>query len=374
MEKRGCNFYLFVGGRFCLSLIGRGGKQLKKRVIMILVLIICVCSICCMENRQVVASEAEQVIKNDETGIPDKALYQAILEMLDKEADEMFTKEEAEEIELLQARMARGGKDSVASLKGIGYLSNLRKLDLEGNSLKSLDGIEELTKLEALTVDSGLLKSLQGVENMNSLKSLSVIHNELTSLDGIQTLKGLEYLAVGENEITSLKEVKKLENLVGLWALGCNLKKLPDMQKFNHLKFSECEFTGNYLSKKELKNKLPKRFFNGSSDYKKNWVENQIDFQCQNYGVKFITPKKKMVTKDTKAIIGKSYKKARIELFDAKGKKCIKKVMANSKGEFSLNDLNLKKWAGRVLALKVSFRVGDGEYVVVNNIRFKVVL
>ena len=49
-----------------------------------------------------------------------------------------------------------------------------------------------------------------------------------------------------------------------------------------------------------------------------------------------------------------------------------KKVMANSKGEFVLNGLNLKKWAGEVLALKVSFRVGDGECVVVNNIRFKV--
>ena len=340
---------------------------------MILVLLICVCSICCMGNRQVFASEAEQVIKNDETGIPDKVLYQAILEMLDKEADELFTKEEAEEIELLQARMSRGGEDSVASLKGIGYLSNLRKLDLEGNSLKTLEGMEELTKLEALTVDSGLLKSLQGIENMSSLKSLSVIHNELTSLDGIQNLKGLEYLAVGENEITSLKEVKKLEELVGLWALGCKLKKLPDMQKFDDLKFSECEFTGNYLSKKELKNKLPKRFFNGSSDYKKNWAENQIAFQCQNYGVKFIMPQKKMITKDTKAILGKSYKNARIELFDAKGKKCIRRVTANNKGEFTIKSLNLKKWAGKVLALKVSFRVGDGEYIVVNdNIKFTV--
>ena len=39
-----------------------------------------------------------------------------------------------------------------------------------------------------------------------------------------------------------------------------------------------------------------------------------------------------MITKDTKAIIGKSYKKVRIELFDAKGKKCIKRLWQIVKG------------------------------------------
>lgn len=94
---------------------------MKKKLALLLLTIVCICSIHLIRDGNICAADTSDIIKNDETGIPDKVLYQAVLEKLQKDKEESFTKQEAEDIDWLDA------KDGVASLKGIGYLSNLKE-------------------------------------------------------------------------------------------------------------------------------------------------------------------------------------------------------------------------------------------------------
>lgn len=317
-----------------------------------------------MEN--ICTADTSDIIRNNETGIPDKKLYQSILKTLDKGKNRVFTKREAESIDWLQA------KDGVANLKGVGYLRNLKKLDMEGNSLTTLAGVEELSNLESLKVESGRLKSLKGIETLLNLKSLNVIDNKLTNLKGIENLTKLEWLSVGGNKLTNLNEVNKLTNLISIWAVGCNLKKLPDLTEFYKLDTNECDFQDNYLSEKELRNKLPQKFFKSNDDYDKEWVNEQITFQVQNYKVTLTSPTINKITQNTKKITGRTYKNSRIVLYDSTVKTKIRKTITDKKGKFVLSNLNLKKWADKKLVIKISMLCNGKYHPIIKTFTFKV--
>ena len=85
------------------------------------------------------AVPASDVIENNNSGIPDQELYQAVLDALGKKPKQKFTRQEAEKIQALTA-----APHEIKSLKGIKYLKNLKYLDLIGSDLKSLKGIEHL--------------------------------------------------------------------------------------------------------------------------------------------------------------------------------------------------------------------------------------
>jgi len=341
---------------------------MKKKLAILFLTIVCICPIYFIKDGSIYAADTSDIIKNDETGIPDKQLYQAILETLGKDKNSVFTKREAESIDWLQVR------DGVASLKGIGYLCNLKQLDMEGHGLTTLADVEELSNLESLRVDSGRLKTLEGIETMSSLRYLSVIDNKLTNLKGIENMTNLEWLLVSENDLKNLNEVKSLTNLVCLSVWGCNLKQLPDLTEFHKLEVRYCRFNGNYLSEKELRNKLPQRFFDKSSEgYDEEWINGQITLQLQNYKVTLTAPTKNKITKNTKKITGKAYKNSRIILYNTTGKIKIKKTITDKKGKFVLSNLNLKKWAGKKLIIKISLPSPyGGHYPASESFTFKV--
>jgi len=234
---------------------------------------------------------------------------------------------------------------------------------VEKNRLETLAGVEELSKLNMLTVDSGCLKSLEGIESITSLKYLSVVNNNLTSLKGIENITNLEWLAAGENKLTSLNEIENLTNLVSIWILKCNLKELPDLTEFHKLEAKYCEFSKNYLSEKELRGKLPQRFFDESSkDYDKEWVYNQIIAQRCNYKITLTAPTINKITKNTKKITGRAYKNSRIILYDSTERIKIKRTITDKTGKFVLPNLNLKKWAGKKLVIKIALLTSYGQY------------
>ena len=65
---------------------------------------------------------SSDVIENNNSGIPDKELYQSILKKLGKKSNEKFTKQEAESIKSLSVY----GSRKIKSLKGIKYLKELK--------------------------------------------------------------------------------------------------------------------------------------------------------------------------------------------------------------------------------------------------------
>ena len=102
---------------------------------------------------------AGDVIENNNSGIPDKKLYRAILKELGKKPNKKFTKQEAAKLKFLNASYK-----GIKNLKGIKYLKQLKQLDLEANGLKNLKGIQSLTNLTELNISRNSLKNLKQLE------------------------------------------------------------------------------------------------------------------------------------------------------------------------------------------------------------------
>lgn len=404
---------------------------MRKKLFMLFVVFFCVFSI---HAGAVFASD--DVVMNDETGIPDKGLYQWILETLEKKENETFTKQEASAIEWLDTR----GFRPIKSLKGIGCLSNMVQLDLRGHGLINLDGIEELTKLksldlegsrvkslepisklitlESLYIDNINLKSLKGIEGLKNLKSLSASKNKLKNIKEIKALVNLEVLYLDENKLTNIKavsrlkklrilnvrsnglkkasglkdlaeleqldlsdnklidvqEIKYLKNLLQLSLSDNHLKKLPDLK--NLKKLSSISVDRNYFTEKELKSKIPNKFWKN-----KNWRADVVNLQKLNSDITFISPSSaKKITKNTTKITGSisrlpGYTKdIYVQLYNpASSLYREKRWKVGADGKFEINGINLKKWAGQAVSLNVLvYSQKSKDWAIANSIKFTV--
>lgn len=386
--------------------------------------IICLCIL-------VIPSVATQaagsdIIKNDESGIPDEALYKGILKEMGKKSNETFTRQEAEALMELDVR------NNVKTLKGIGNLSQLERLEIQGNDLTSLEGVESLyhltslsvpynkiksleplknlTSLQYLTVELNQLKSLKGIENLTNLVSLnaagnkisslkplanltklttlSVYNNNLKSLNGIEKLTNLSTLEAGGNKLTSVKGIEKLINLITLDVGGNKLtsvngikrlknlenldislnkiKKLPNLKNFKKVTWSSLSLNlrNNRLTEKEIRRKLPARFFKKGKG-RKQWLEEQIRFQNMDCSVKLIKPSSiKKITKNTKRIVGRVKEGTYVGLQCLSMGTSIKPVKVDENGVFVFDNLNLKRWAGSRVQFRLYMMDDDGKDLV----------
>lgn len=387
-------------------------------------LIVCLCMLA-MPSVTVRAAESD-IIRNDESGIPDEALYKGILKRLGKKSNETFTRQEAESLEELDV----GG--DIRSLKGIGNLSQLERLCIMSKELRSLKGVESLYKLEeldipynkvkslkplksltnlqSLMVESCQLTSLRGIENLknlmylnvvdnrisslkplanltnittlsiynNNLKSLNGIENlanlttleaggnKLASVKGIEKLTNLSVLEIGGNKLTSVNEIKRLKKLEKLDISHNKIKKLPNLKNFKKLTWSSLSLSirNNRLTEKEIRQKLPARFFK-KGKARKQWLKEQTRFQNLDCTVKLIKPSNtKKINKNTKRIVGRvgrEMKDVYVEL------RCLsmgvggEKVKVDENGVFVFDNLNLKRWAGSKVQFRLHMMDDNGE-------------
>ena len=319
--------------------------------------------------------------------------YIKILNKLDKNANDTFNVKEAAGITHLEAYGIENydecsiKSNKITTLKGIEKLKNLTYLDVSENQLTSIFELRKLRKLKLLSVGNNRIESLRGIEGLKRLKTLKIVNNQLKSLSGVENLMNLtvidadgnqlrnirplknlvnlEVISVSANQISSIKEIKKLRKLKYIYAYGNKLKSIPNLNSYK--KMMDFDFAGNYLSKKEIKNKYPVGY--GKTD----WFKDQIQFQSLVYKITLINPKSfYSISVKTKEIIGKSNKNATIVLRDPNGKKIVS-VKSDSKGKFIFKRLNLKKWSGQTLSLKAYLedRV-NGERHTLKIVRFTV--
>lgn len=285
-----------------------------------------------------------KTIPNDNTGIPDKVLYQSILRKLDKNKTETFTKEEAKKITRLKSNNYYD-KEKIKSLKGIGCLKNLRYLDVAANQLITLSGVEKLSKLETLIVSQNSLISLTGVKNLKNLKKLDVSENKIKNIYEIKDLYKLKYINISRNSISNIKHINNLTELITLYASRNKIKKLPNLN--NKVKLDSISFKHNYISKKEFNKKIPTKWSRNDG-----WYKSQIQLQNLVNTIKPIQPSSfNNISKNTKKIVGTAQKGARIVLRNPTGKKIIS-VKADSRGKFIFKKLDLMKWAGKTLSFE----------------------
>lgn len=385
-------------------------KRLKKLCI---VLLACLCAFSGYSLS--VFAAGNDVIKNNQKGIPDKGLYRAVQDALGKKRNQTFTEEEAASLKKLEIPFRY--KVGIKSLKGIEYLSNLERLDISGyglkslkgieklpkltslvaednnlkdlrsvskaknliglhvggNKLKSLKGIEGLRKLEYLGIQNNMLTTLKGLKNLTQLKQLEAKENKLTYLKGVEGLKRLDYIDVRCNNIKSLKAIKRLRKITyldvsyneldSLEGLNCinsikslyashnNLKRIPNLTKNQKIKVGSCNIEFNYLKEEEIRNKLPKRFFRKGKE-REYYIGRQLYYQNIKEGMDFIAPADGRITKDTTQIIGRVHKEAEIQLRNITKDISLDPVKADENGVFVMDRLDLREWAGDQIAFE----------------------
>lgn len=181
----------------------------------------------------IVNAAEDGVIRNDESGIPDTNLYNALLQIADTNEDGILTVEEAETRTSINIQ-----GENISSLKGIKYFKNIKSLDITYCTLTTLDGLEGLPKLI----------------------NLKIYCNQLTNIDNVVYFPNLIILCAWNNKISKLPDLRNFTNLdmIGNWPT---------------------DFSNNKLSRKEMMNKLPAYLLEYQEYYSRPnidvWMETQ---------------------------------------------------------------------------------------------------
>ncbi len=176
-----------------------------------------------------------------------------------------------------------GGAFSDDSLKSIGKLTKLTKLNISGSTISgitSLDSLKSLTNLQELTIDIYLstptsVSDLSPLKDLTKLTKLHIATKSVTSLDPIKSLtklkelylqagrgkgaisdisqlanfKDLEDLSIGVTEsVTSLEPLKNLTKLKSVEVWGCQFSDFSPLSGRNLEKFGISEYTGSDIS------------------------------------------------------------------------------------------------------------------------------
>lgn len=240
----------------------------------------------------------EEIIKNDETGIPDKALYDLVLKMGDGNNDGILTKEEAKSISSIWT--SNDSSEEISSLKGIGFCTNLNDLyisnknqitdlsPLKGLNLDSLviydnDGqisdlspLSEMNTLTSLGMSSKQISDISALAGLTNLTGLYLINCQISDISALAGLTNLQALQLAGNKISDISILGNLTNLNTLWLQSNNIAKLPDLHKLTKLSTSSMggadeetiiatlytSFVGNQIKLSDAKANLPEHLVN----------------------------------------------------------------------------------------------------------------
>lgn len=231
---------------------------------------------------KVINADETNVTESDEVSIPDDNLRKELQRALGK--DVPLTKETLLNITSLNLTYS-----DITNLTGIEYVSNLKLIDLSGNSVESIEplghlhnlesvslrfnkatvlpdlaplktthvtqlnlvanayglepqklaAISELTYLENLELQNTKLSVVPDLSKLTKLRSLGMGGNQLTDVSALAGMTGLTELEINSNQITNFEPISYLTNLERI-AIGNNrsadvnaLKSLTKLKKAN---------------------------------------------------------------------------------------------------------------------------------------------
>ena len=230
------------------------------------------------------------IIKNDENGIPDKTLYQYLLKTGDKNGDKQLSLDEAENINDLLIHLEKGEKietfknlgeyvdasvfyfldehneesmttftnediDEFAKMEtlydfiiydakvegteSLAKLTNLRELSLARTSLTNVDFLkqENLPKLTILNLSNCGLMGIFDVSDLSNLTELDLMNNELTEIKGLDKLTKLTRLVIQGNQLTESPTLEYMTELKTLYIEDNELTEIKGLDKLTKLEY-----------------------------------------------------------------------------------------------------------------------------------------
>lgn len=151
-----------------------------------------------------------------QTAFPDSALAKAVYVSLypEQTTQEIDLTKTVTPKELSQIKTLTDTRDvPISDLTGIGQLTGLTTLALEGNEggrIVNIFPLKPLKKLEKLTLRNEFISDLAPLASAKKLKELDLSHNKITHINSLQRLTQLEKLILSGNQITDFRPLKDL--------------------------------------------------------------------------------------------------------------------------------------------------------------------
>lgn len=177
------------------------------------------------EVKYVFTFDIEGIIHNDENGIYDYALYNALISLYDSNGDNLLTISEAKQV-LPNSSFTKRYYNS----------KNYYALDLGAKNISSLKGIEFFENVPGIYLKTNNVSDLTPVQNLRQLLLLEVHYNSVTNLSPLGFLDNLEVLNLKYN--TNLTNISILENLTSLKVIdltGCKVTDFSPLTKLTNL-------------------------------------------------------------------------------------------------------------------------------------------
>lgn len=161
--------------------------------------------------------------------------------MIDKPEGKIY-KSDVKDITVLDAT----GKN-IKDLVGIENLVNLKRINLEKNSISNIEPLSQLNNLEEVCLDNNDIKDINALENITSIKSLSLSVNRIQDISHLENLKNLDKLNLDKNEIM---DVSPLSGMKDIKYVNLSSNKINNIDKLNNLE----NLTSLYLEKNSITN------------------------------------------------------------------------------------------------------------------------
>lgn len=217
-------------------------------------------------------AQAELSKKTVKIAIKDPVFMEYLNRYCDMDDDGVFTQWDAEHTYIIDIAkdksLLRINNTNIASLEGIEYFVNLRRLVCSGNAIPQID-LSKNVNLESLIANGCELKLLNVSKNENlvrlecnnnllytidlssnrSLQKLDLYKNKIAVLD-LSGCENLKTLICSDNTLTSLD----VSNNVELELVNCSNNKLVQLSFVNNKKLVDIDISNNNLISVDLQN------------------------------------------------------------------------------------------------------------------------
>ena len=135
-----------------------------------------------------------------------------------------------------------GSSISSDLLKIIGTLENLKVLELTENGISSIDPLSNLKKLEHINLSNNAIRDISPLVGLNNLQSLNLSSNALISLEGLEALTNLKVLDVSFNSIVTTAPLSSMVTLEQLNVSSNSLRALDGIEYLTQLQILKAAY------------------------------------------------------------------------------------------------------------------------------------
>lgn len=189
--------------------------------------------------------------------IQDVNLENVVRKMIDKQKGKIY-KSDVKDITVLDAT----GKN-IKELSGIENLVNLKRINLEKNSISNIEPLKKLSSLEEVCLDNNDIKDINALEKITNIESLSLSGNRIEDISHLKNLKNIDKLNLDKNEITDISPLGEMQYLKYINLSNnkiSNIDKLNNLENLNSLYLENNSIT-NFSGIKGIYDKIKNKDF-----------------------------------------------------------------------------------------------------------------